>query len=296
MNSVKNLLAAVGLFPQDDSVLARAAEIARAHHAKLTVVHVIDGLTAGDLASMKLVQIKQHMALLTRERVENAVASLAVDGIDIDIRIETGSPPLRVSDVAKEISADLIVMRAHQNSSIVEKIVGSTTDRVIRISCAPVLVVKRPVEQPYQRIVVAIDPADKSRKVVPVVAALFPGAALSLVHSVYISPQFEEAMRRSGTGTAGLAAHRDFLIFQAKSCLRDAAKGLEPRSLRATIRVVVGTPAEALIRATWSSKVDLIVLGPGSTGRLRQALLGSVTRHVLRKASCDVLVFRTGQQ
>lgn len=293
MNSVTNILAAVGLFPQDDPVLARAAEIARSHQAKLTVVHVIDRLTATDPTSIDLVKMQLQMELVSRQLVETAVANHVVGVNDLDIRIETGSPSQRLSDLAKEINADLIVMRAHQSRSIVEKLIGSTTDRVIRTSSAPVLVVKRPAEQAYQRIVISINPADESRAIVPRVAALFPEATLSLLHAVYVPVQFEELMLRTGSGMASLAAHRDLLVLQAKACLGDLAKDLKPRSRQTITRVVVGVPAKTLNRATWNPKVDLIVLGPGRTRGIRQALLGSVTRSVLHNAACDVLVYRT---
>ncbi len=129
MDRERNILAAVGQFPQDDSVLARAAAIARAHRTKLTIVHVIDDFTGYDFVSadMDLGLIQHQVQLISRESVE------------------AGSPSLRVIEPAEKINADLVVMRAHQGNSILEKVIGSTTDRVIRANCAPVLVVKRPV-------------------------------------------------------------------------------------------------------------------------------------------------------
>ncbi len=293
MDQVKNIIAAVGQFPQDDSVLVRAAEIVRTHRARLTIVHVIDSLTGFNFASTDLRRIQHQMRLDARECVEIAVAKQVVGVNEIDIRIETGSPFLRLIGLIEEINADLVVMRAHQGDSMFEKIIGSTTDRVIRATSAPVLVVKRPVTQAYQRVVVSIDTSDGSGAVVPFVDTLFPLTGLYLIHVVYISIQFEELMRRAGSGTASIAAHRDALIRRAKAHLRDLSKTLDHRPTRSTVRVIEGDPAASLVRATWSPKVDLIVLGPGNTGWIRQALLGSVTRRVLRTATCDVLICRT---
>jgi nucleotide-binding universal stress UspA family protein len=281
MNRVKNILVAAGQFPQDDPVLARAAEIARAHRARLTLVHVIDSLTGFDYASTDLRRIQHHMRFVARASVETAVANQAGDVAGIDIRIETGSPALRLIELIDEIKADLVVMRAHQDDSIVEKIIGSTTDRVIRATGANVLVVKRPVARVYQRVVASIDTSDDSGSVVPFLAALFPSAALHLIHVVRIPPQFEAAMLSAGSGQ-DVVTHRDALV----------TKKLPRRPVRSTTRVVVGDPAISLVRATWSPKVDLIVLGPGDTGRIRRALLGSVARRVLRSAACDVLICR----
>lgn len=290
MSQVRNVLAAVGQFPQDDPVLARAGEIARAHRARLTIAHIVEGFTEFDLMPVDLDLIQHQVRLSARESVEAAVARQAVGVAEIDIRIETGSSHLRLTELANEVNADLVVMRAHQSDSILEKIVGSTTDRVIRTACAPVLTVKRPVTQTYQRIVVATDTSEESGAVAAFVAALFPLAGLHLVHVVRIPPQFEGVMLHAGAGQAGFTAYRNALISKAKAYLRAASKRLANRPIRSATRVVVGDPAQSLVRATWSPKVDLIVLGPSNTSMIRQALLGSVTRRVLRAANCDVLI------
>lgn len=296
MDQVRNILAAAGQFPQDEPMLARAAEIARAHQAKLTIVHIIDSFTAFEYASTDLTRIQHQMRLIARESVDAAVARQDIGVSEIDIRVETGSPALRLIELIDETRTDLVVMRAHQRDSILEKIIGSTTDRVIRASSAPVLVVKRPVTLAYQGVVVAIEKSDDSAAVVPFVEALLPLAGLHLIRVVQMQPQFEAAMLRVGSGQASIEAHRDALIHKAKVDMRDMSKSLANRPKRSTARVVVGDPATSLARATWSPKVDLIVLGPGSTGKNRRALLGSVTQKVLRTAACDVLICRTDPQ
>ena len=296
MDQITNVLAAVGQFPQDDTVLARAAEIAHAHGARLTVVHVIDDISGFDLVPVDISLIQHQVRLIVQESLEAAIARVAIDLVEIDIHIETGSPSLRLIELINELNVDLVVMRAHQSDSIVDKIIGSTTDRVIRSAHTPVLVVKRPVTQAYQRVVVSIDTSDDSAVVAPLVAALFPLAKLQLIHVVQIPPQFEAAMLRAGSSQAVIANHREALFRKAKVSLRDLSKRLGNRPLRTVMRVVVGDPTKSLLRATWSPMVDLIVLGPGSTGRFRRALLGSVTQQVLRAASCDVLIFRTTLQ
>lgn len=292
MDKARKILAAAGQFPQDDPVLARAAEMARAHRARLTVAHVVDRLTAFDSMSTDLERIQGQLRLMAREDIEAAVARQHLDLHETDIRIEAGSPAPRLIELSNEIGPDLVVMRAHQGDSIVAKIIGSTTDRMIRAAGVPVLVVKRPVTQAYQRVVVAADTTDESAAAVSFAAALFPSAALHLIHVVHISHQFEEAMRRAGYGLASVAAHRDALIRNAKAYMHDMSNRLADRSVRTTTRVIVGDPAKSLARATRGPKVDLIVVGPGSTGLIQWALLGSVTRELLRMAACDVLVFR----
>lgn len=295
MDQVKNIVAAVGKFPQDDPVLARAAEIARSHEAELTVVHIVESPTGFEFASPDLRLIQHEMRASVHESIEAAVARQVTGVAEVNIRIETGSPSQRLTELIDEVAADLIVMRAHQGNSILKKIVGSTTDKVVRSCRVPVLVVKRPVARDYQQIVVSIDTSDNSDMLAPYVAALFPLAKLSLIHFVQFPHQFESAMLRAGSGQS-VAAHRDVLINKAKASLRTLSKKLENRLESSVTRVVVGDPATSLVRATWSRNVNLIVVGSGGTGKIRQTLLGSVTRQVLRDAACDVLVCRTTPQ
>lgn len=295
MDQVKNIIAAVGKFPQDAPVLARAAEIARSHEARLTIVHIIESLTGFEFASPDLRLIQHQMRASAFESIEAAMAKHVSGVADVDVRIETGSPSQRLVELIDEVAADLVVMRAHQRNSIIKKIVGSTTDRVVRSSPVPVLVVKRPVARDYKHIVVSIDTSDSSDALAPYVAALFPLAKLTLIHFVQIPHQFEAAMLRAGSGQS-MAAHRDALINKAKVSLRALSKQLEDRLESSVTRVVVGDPATSLVRSTWSRKVNLIVVGSGGSSKLRPTMLGSVTRRLLRDAACDVLVCRTNKQ
>lgn len=290
MNQIRNVLAAVGQLPQNDPVLARAAEIARLHGARLTIVHVIDSFSRIDPAPVDLAMIQHQIQLIARENIEAAIARQAIDIHGIDIRIETGSPSQRLIDQIHETNADLVVMMAHEGESILAKIIGSTVDRVIRAACAPVLVIKRPLTQAYKRVVVATDTSDESFAIVAFVAALFPLAGLHLIHAVQIPPQFEEAMWRAGHGQASVAAHRDALVGKAKVYMRNMSEQLAHRPARSSTRVVASDPAKSLVRATRNPQVGLIALGAGSTSLIQRALLGSVAQRVLQTATCDVLI------
>ncbi|WP_425075944.1 universal stress protein [Psychroserpens sp. S379A] len=63
-----------------------------------------------------------------------------------------------VNDVAKEHQADLIVMGSHGSSGLSEIFVGSNTEKVVRHSEIPVLIVKqKPVNLKFETVVFACD-------------------------------------------------------------------------------------------------------------------------------------------
>jgi nucleotide-binding universal stress UspA family protein len=66
---------------------------------------------------------------------ENAVSS---------IHVVDGYPAQVILNVAKEFSADLIIMGAYNHTLVGEVIVGSTTRKVLHQANLPVLVVKIP--------------------------------------------------------------------------------------------------------------------------------------------------------
>ncbi len=284
--TIRSVLAAVGRFPQDDAVLSRALEIATAHRAALTVVHVID-LPGHESEPEDLDTLRGQATLAARDRIEAALAGHDTGTPDLIIRIESGKPALQLIEICDSLRPDLIVMRAHQKQRFFQKILGSTTDRMVATGQAPILVVKQPVSRPYSGVLLATDGTDDAPGMLSFVAGLSPAATLHLVQAVQIVPQLEEAMLRIGTGQPGLLAHRNKLANAADTRLRALAQSTRPA---ATTQVLRGDPATVLARATRSPDVDLIALGPGRTSLIRRAFIGSVSRRLLRDAACDVLI------
>ncbi|MGB9683179.1 MAG: universal stress protein [bacterium] len=63
-------------------------------------------------------------------------------GIKGTIRVEIGNPASKILEVSEEENASLIVMGAHGEREILELLIGSVTEKVIRHSKIPVLVVR----------------------------------------------------------------------------------------------------------------------------------------------------------
>ncbi len=60
----------------------------------------------------------------------------------VELIVEEGVPYQKIVETAEDLSVSLIVMGSHGESGFVNKILGTTTDRVIAHSTVPVLVVK----------------------------------------------------------------------------------------------------------------------------------------------------------
>lgn len=285
---ITSVLAAVDRFPQDEAVLHRALEIAWIHDAAMTIVHVIDfPRNLGFPAELDTLQGQAEFA--ARDRIKEALKRHGARIGDIEIKVVSGSPALRLIEFCKALAPGLVVMRAHQRSRISEKILGSTTDRVIAAGISPVLVVKQPAARPYGRVMVTTDGTDDARTSLHFAETLLPDAALHLVQVVQIVQPLKEAMLRSGTDQTGFRAYRNALARVARNHLTAVASFATGP---VKIHVLRGDPAKSLVRASRMAKIDVITAGPGRKSLIECAFIGSVTRRLLRDADCDVLIGR----
>jgi nucleotide-binding universal stress UspA family protein len=70
------------------------------------------------------------------------------------------------------------------------------------------------------------------------------------------------------------------------------AKYLSMGNIPITIEVAVGVPHEVILKEAADKGIDLIVITPHGATNLSEYLMGSVARHVLLGAKCQVLVVK----
>jgi nucleotide-binding universal stress UspA family protein len=78
----------------------------------------------------------------------------------------------------------------------------------------------------------------------------------------------------------------------AKTELTKLAEEARARGVSVSELVVQGKPSAEIIRHAAENEVDMIVLGTHGKGMLDQALFGSTTERVVRRAPCPVLTVR----
>ena len=63
------------------------------------------------------------------------------------MEVKQGAPYAEITELAKEIKADLIIIGAHGRSPFVRMLIGSTVERVVRKATCPVLSVTIPKKE-----------------------------------------------------------------------------------------------------------------------------------------------------
>ena len=138
-----------------------------------------------------------------------------------------------------------------------------------------------------QGIMVATDGSESSDRAVDVAAALAQLEKTSLVIVTVATPS-SAAARREFQRIEGSAA--DPSETAAQAILMDAQQRAGWADVKARTIELWGDPAEEIIKAVVSEKVDALVVGRRGHGKLAGLLLGSVSQKLVSLSPCMVTV------
>lgn len=285
--TIKTIIAAVTLENGDQPVARRAIRLAAEHGARLILAHAIEGLPTSDPDLPSPANEEAIADLLVAEAVASLRKMAASAAVQAEIEVECGKADRFIERLICDRKADLLVIGPGKPQNLRERVFGSTADRVVRSGPCPILVVKRASDEPYRRVIAAIDFSPMSFAAAEAIAQVAPHAAISLIHAIEIPLAFKQAMLKAGTAQAQIDQYRKAKERTAYTDLRSVCTRL---SIPGKIRIVRGDPAAALVRLARSGKTDLIALGSQGRNAVSEMILGSVARRVLGAASCDVLL------
>lgn len=125
--------------------LKLAVELARSSNGHVTLLHVgvialdaLPGIEPGAAIGPLSAQVTESM----RKELDAALHKIARDevptGLSHDVRTREGYPPEAIAEEAK--SFDLVIMGTHGRTGLKRVLLGSVTDRVLRLATVPVLV------------------------------------------------------------------------------------------------------------------------------------------------------------
>lgn len=263
----------------------RASLVAKAHRASLKLLHVIEGSSTQSL-------LRSAPWPDPQERL-HAEAQRSLDSLADDVTKVSGIVPdqlLREGDVLAELLAaakqsDLIVLGARGLNPVREFFLGSTAERIARRVPCPMLVVKQEPQISYEHVLVPVDFSKYSAPALRFATELVPDATLHVFHAV--DSAMEGRLRSVGVSDEAVQTYRDGLVREAEVSLAELTTALPDRALS------VAEPGDARVLITRRAEergCTLIVMGNQGRSWLSEHLLGSVTRAVLERATCDVVV------
>jgi nucleotide-binding universal stress UspA family protein len=189
---------------------------------------------------------------------------------DLDVRVlEDDRPDHGLARALDDLAPAMIALGAGAGAGRL----GTTARRVLHVSSCPVAIVPRGYASPPggpRTVGVAFATGPEARQAICTAAALARagGGRLRIVSAL------EPGAAAAATGAA-----------------RDAVAVLAP-GLHADVEVPPGGPVDGLVAA--SARLDLLVMGSRASGPPRAVRLGTVSRAVLDRAACPVLVVPRG--
>ncbi len=154
-----HILCATDLSPRSDEALRVAVHMAARYNSNLTVLNVHEEFMDKEEMIMLRVSVEQmqekfrEIALAAKEQMQELVIELGVDDLQVEYKLHEGKPGEAIISAAHEISnlaggtkAILIVMGTNGRDSLVEILLGSVAEYIVRHSPFPVLVIPQKMD------------------------------------------------------------------------------------------------------------------------------------------------------
>ena len=292
--ALRRIVAGSSLTHLSDSVVASALAFARLVGAKLQIVHayVPPMPYIGDpfpvaWASDEL--LADHELALTRALGDQAERVGAQPGELADFRLTPAPPARALEDAARQYDAGLIVVGpAESGSRVARRLLGSTSDRLLRHSGRPILLARGAFLEPPREVLLPIDFSGPSMD-----ALVWGGELLRLlsdrrwpeVEALFVLSPFPEQTEVQFTRAQVEGLALDEL---ERALVRLQASGPVGRRIR------TGRTSEEILAEIHERDVDLVILGTHGRSGLERFMLGSVASDVTRDARCSVIIVPPG--
>jgi nucleotide-binding universal stress UspA family protein len=208
-----------------------------------------------------------------------------------------GYPSEKIIEYAREHNPDLIVMGA-KGAGLLDGLLGSVAANVVHSGRWPVLIARQPYRG-LKRILLVTDGSPASQYTcdflgefqLPAEANLEVLHVLPPIRTAYIvEPYGVSAIAISPEDEARIRHDEEF---KGKLMLDNVRESLAEHGLSASTVLLRGEAVTEIIKYAREQECDLIVCGSRGAGNLTGWLLGSVSRELVLRAPCSVLVVRS---
>jgi nucleotide-binding universal stress UspA family protein len=116
--------------------LAYAFSVAQENESQVTLLHVVHDISA-DVSG----RYRDPLISGVRRQLEDLIPAEARNWCDIVTRVETGVPYRIIMRTLEDEKIDLLVMNIHGKGMLDRALLGSTAERVVRVSNCPVMLI-----------------------------------------------------------------------------------------------------------------------------------------------------------
>ncbi len=270
-----------------------ALSVAGHYHARVAALHVVDLSRHPSLSFAATAGLYDEASRAfcddAEEQLHKFVKHHTHSEIQPELSVEQGNAPDTILSFAQARNADVIVMGTHGQRGYDRLVLGSVTDRVMRTSPSPVLVVCKPPHEStdgvdeqghhihhLSRILFCTDFSENSERTLKYAISVTSeyDAELTLLHVL-------EKVPRPARAAETIAA--------ATEQLEKLIPAEERKTIKIATAVRIGKAYEQIIQFAQESQIDLAILGVRGGGGLDLAIFGSTTYRVMQLGPCPVL-------
>ncbi len=124
-----------------------AVKMADTFKAKLIVLHIVETFLSEQemimlrVSSEHYQQMQKQKALEVKDTINQNLDKLGISSDNIEIVLREGSPRHDIADLSEKLGADLIILTTTGRDHLMENIIGSTAEAVLRRAKVSVLTV-----------------------------------------------------------------------------------------------------------------------------------------------------------
>lgn len=141
---MKKILVPTDFSQPAEYALKVAAQLAKKNNSEIHMLHMVELPMQQIIATSNYSELPEAVFFMkiAHQKFEEATDKDYLDGLDIFENIKFNETSDGVSSYCEENKINLIIMGSHGTSGIKEMFIGSNTEKVVRTSKVPVLVIK----------------------------------------------------------------------------------------------------------------------------------------------------------
>jgi universal stress protein E len=303
MKSIRRILIAVkNPDSRRQTGVDKAIRIAKQLGASVELFHAIATpvfFELEPLTGQSLAQIKRESLDLRHARLEKLAQQARKLGVKTTTHVAWDFPPHEaIVRRAEHVRADLIIAECHQGKRLKPWLLHLTDWELLRLSAAPVLILKDDRAWREPLILAAVDPSHAHAKPARLDSAIVDHAkalgkklkgSVELVHANFPAA-FGLLMSDPSMDGGTLAAAYDQQTSRSKAAFESfAAKARIPKT---RCHLVDTDPAFAVPHVARKLGADIVVMGAVSRSGLKRVFIGNTAERLLDALPCDVLVVK----
>lgn len=140
---ISKILVPTDFSESSKNALEVAASIAREHNAELVLLHMM-GMAGGMVSKSEQQEVFKAMYYMryAEQQFSELLEEEYLKGLKVTDTVHNYTNFNEINGIAQDMDVDLIVMGSHGATGLKEVFVGSNTEKVVRTSEVPVLVIK----------------------------------------------------------------------------------------------------------------------------------------------------------